>query len=258
VAPRRKTAPAAKAATAVRRKTAAAPGARRGSPNGATARARGAFFDVDKTILSQNSGTLFVKYLYEQGRATRLDLVKGLASYLQYKVNILDIDKFTKQTVKQLKGQSEAEMLAFCAKWYEEIVRNFIYPEARALIGRHLERGDVVALVTGATRYVAEPLAKDLGIDHTICTQLEVRNGMFTGRAVEPICFGAGKIYRLEKFVEGHRIDLALSYFYTDSISDLPLLEIVGHPQVVNPDPLLYRRATRRKWPISMFKSSWQ
>ncbi len=220
-------------------------------------KSRAAFFDVDKTILSTNSGTLFVKYLYEQGRATRLDLVKGLATYLQYKVNILDIDKFTKQAVKQLKGQSEAEMLAFCARWYEDVVRNFIYPEARDAIKRHLEEGSIVAIVTGATRYVAEPLAKDLGIDHVICTQLDVRQGMFSGRVVDPICFGEGKILKLRKFVEDHRIELAWSYFYTDSISDLPLLEIVGHPQVVNPDPLLYRQAARRKWPITMFSAVW-
>lgn len=220
------------------------------------ARSRAAFFDVDKTILSQNSGTLFVKYLYEQGRATRMDLVKGLATYLQYKVNILDIDRFTKQAVKQLRGQSEAEMVAFCARWYEDVVRNFIYPEARAAIQRHLQEGYVVAIVTGATRYVAEPLAKDLGIDHVICTQLDVRQGMFSGRVVEPICFGEGKILKLGKFVEEHRIELAWSYFYTDSISDMPLLEIVGHPQVVNPDPLLYRAAAKRRWPITMFNAA--
>ena len=222
------------------------------------ARSRAAFFDVDQTILSQNSGTLFVKYLYQQGRATRMDLVKGLATYLQYKLNILDIDKFTKQAVKQLKGQSESEMVAFCSRWYEDVVCNFIYPEARAAIQRHLAEGYIVAIVTGATRYVAEPLAKDLGIDHVICTQLDVRQGMFSGRVVEPICFGGGKILKLRKFVEEHRVELAWSYFYTDSISDLPLLEIVGHPQVVNPDPLLYRQAARRKWPITMFSSVWE
>ena len=222
------------------------------------ASARGAFFDVDKTILSQNSGTLFVKYLYEQGRATRMDLMKGLASYIQYKVNILNIDKFTKQTVETLKGQSEAEMVAFCEKWFEEVVRNYIYPEARELIRHHRDEGFTVALVTGATRYVAEPLARNLDIGHVICTQLEVRRGLFTGRAIEPICFGAGKIHWLTKFVEEHSVDLARSYFYTDSISDLPLLEVVGHPQVVNPDPLLYRRATKRRWPVTMFRSGLQ
>jgi HAD superfamily hydrolase (TIGR01490 family) len=214
-----------------------------------------AFFDVDKTIISQNSGTLFLKYLYEQGRASRMDLVKGLSSYLQYKVNLLDINKFTKQTVKALKGQSEAEMITFSEKWYEEVLQNYIYAEARSLIDRHLEEGYRVALVTGATRYVASPLARDLGIEHTICTALEVRRGLFTGRVEDPICFGEGKIIRLQNFVANERIDLARSYFYTDSISDLPLLEIVGHPQVVNPDPLLYRRATRRKWPVTMFGS---
>lgn len=215
-----------------------------------------AFFDVDKTIISQNSGTLFLKYLYEQGRATRMDLVRGLSSYMQYKLNLLDIDKFTKRTITVLKGQSEGEMVDFSLEWYDEVLRHYIYPEARALIARHLEDDYMVALVTGATRYVAEPLAKDLGISHILCTVLEVRRGLFTGRVVEPICFGEGKILKLRQFVEDHRIDLARSYFYTDSISDFPLLEVVGHPQVVNPDPLLYRRASRRKWPVTMFQAA--
>jgi putative phosphoserine phosphatase/1-acylglycerol-3-phosphate O-acyltransferase len=137
------------------------------------------------------------------------------------------------------------------------VVRNFIYPEAREAIKRHLREGYVVANVTGATRYDAEPLASDLGIEHVICTQLDVRQGMFSGRVVDPICFGEGKIHKLRQFVQDHRIELAWSYFYTDSISDLPLLEIVGHPQVVNPDPLLYRTASRRKWPITMFSAVW-
>ncbi len=227
------------------------------SPSGAPAPRRrtvaAAFFDVDKTIISQNSGTLFLKYLYEQGRATRMDIVKGLASYMQYKLNLLDIERFSKRTVVQFKGQSEAEMIAFSREWYDEVVRHYIYPEARTIINRHLEEEFMVALVTGATRYVAEPLARDLGITHVICTQLEVRRGLFTGRVEDPICFGEGKILKLRDFVAEHRIDLAKSYFYTDSISDLPLLEVVGHPQVVNPDPLLYRRAASRKWPVKMF-----
>ena len=77
--------------------------------------------------------------------------------------------------------------------------------------------------------------------------------GLFTGRVVEPICFEEGKIYWLQRFIEEYGIDLAKSWFYTDSITDLPLLDLVGHPVVTNPDPFLYREAARRRWPVRVF-----
>ena len=86
-----------------------------------------------------------------------------------------------------------------------------------------------------------------------VYTRLEVEDGLFTGRVVEPICFEEGKIFWLKKLIEDQNIDLARSWFYTDSITDIPLLDRVGHPVVVNPDPLLYRTALRRRWPVRLF-----
>ena len=80
-----------------------------------------------------------------------------------------------------------------------------------------------------------------------------MEDGRFTGRVIEPVCFEAGKIHWLEQLVATQRIDLARSWFYTDSITDLPLLELVGHPVVTNPDPRLYREASRRRWPVRFF-----
>ena len=77
-----------------------------------------------------------------------------------------------------------------------------------------------------------------------------MRDGRFTGEAVRPVCYGAGKIYWAERFAQRHGIDLERSYFYTDSITDLPVLERVGEPRVVNPDPRLRRAAVRRGWPV--------
>jgi phosphoserine phosphatase len=81
-----------------------------------------------------------------------------------------------------------------------------------------------------------------------------VEDGLFTGRVIEPICFEEGKIYWLQQFIEEHGIDLAKSWFYTDSITDLPLLDLVGHPVAANPDPLLYRAAVKRRWPVRFFE----
>ncbi len=214
----------------------------------------GAFFDMDKTILSENSGTLYMKYRYQRGELGRADLVQGLVAYLQYKAGWLDLRSWTRSMVSQFRGESEAALAAEARLWFREMVEPTIYPEAERLVREHLAAGHVVAIVSGATRFVVEPLAERLGIPHFLYTQLEVVDGRFTGRVIEPICFEEGKIYWLQQFIDEHRVDLARSYFYTDSVTDLPLLDLVGHPVVTNPDPFLYRIAVRRRWPVRLFE----
>jgi HAD superfamily hydrolase (TIGR01490 family) len=214
----------------------------------------GAFFDMDKTIIAENSASLFVQYRYQQGEIGNMDLLKGLGAYLQYKLGILDIRSWTVGMMEQFAGQSEAELERDALEWVEEMVVDSIYPEAASLISEHKARGHVVAIVSGATRFVVAPIADHVGVQHILYTKLEVEHGTFTGRVIEPICFEEGKIYWLQQFIELHHIDLAMSYFYTDSITDLPLLDIVGHPVATNPDPMLYRTAVKRRWPVRFFE----
>jgi putative phosphoserine phosphatase/1-acylglycerol-3-phosphate O-acyltransferase len=214
----------------------------------------GAFFDVDKTVLAENSGTLFLRALYERGEIDWKTLLSNLGSYVQYKLNLLDIERWTKRTMTQFRGRSERELVEEAVEWFEQYVQPTIYPEAREVVRWHNEEGHVVALVSGGTKFVVGPVAEHLGISHMMYTHLEVSDGVFTGRVLDPICFGEGKVYWLQQFVEQEHVDLARSYFYTDSITDLPLLELVGHPQVVNPDPLIYREAVRRRWPVRFFR----
>jgi HAD superfamily hydrolase (TIGR01490 family) len=213
----------------------------------------GAFFDMDKTLIAENSGTLFFKHRYQQGQMGGWDLAKGLAAYLQYKIGILDIQSWTKEMMVQFRGQSERTLVREANKIFEQWVKPAIYPEAHELVRRHREAGHVVVIVSGATKYVVRPLAECMGVKHFLYTRLETENGRFTGRVVEPVCFEEGKIYWLQQLVDQQRIDLARSWFYTDSITDLPLLELVGHPVVVNPDPRIYRTALRRRWPVRFF-----
>ena len=214
----------------------------------------GAFFDVDKTLISENSGSLYMKYRYARGEIGAWDLAKGLGAYLRYKAGILDIAAWTKGMMLQFRGQSEAELAAEAAEWFDEMVAETVYPDAARQVQEHLEAGHEVVIVSGATRFVVEPLAERLGVRHILYTRLEVEDGLFTGRVIEPICFEEGKIYWLQQLIEERGIELAKSYFYTDSITDLPLLELVGHPVVTNPDPLLYRAALKRHWPVRFFR----
>ena len=213
----------------------------------------GAFFDVDKTILADNSGTLYLRALWDRGEVDWQTLAVNLGSYLRYKLNLLNLERWTESTMLHFKGQSERELEREAAVWFEDYVRPTIYPEARTLIEKHREQGHVVALVSGANKFVLRPLADHLGVEHIMCTQLEVEEGAFTGRVLQPVCFGEGKIYWLQQLLEREGLDLAKSWFYTDSISDQPLLDLVGHPVIVNPDPLLYREARRRRWPVRIF-----
>jgi putative phosphoserine phosphatase/1-acylglycerol-3-phosphate O-acyltransferase len=213
----------------------------------------GAFFDMDKTLIAENSGSLYMRYKYQRGEITGVELMKGFGSYLQYKLGLLDIKNWTKNMMLQFRGQSESDLEKEAREWAQEMVVETIYPEARRLVDDHLTKGDVVAVVSGASRFVVRPIANHLGIEHMLYTRLEVEDGKFTGRVIEPICFEEGKIYWLQQFIEEHGIDLAKSYFYTDSVTDLPLLDIVGHPVVTNPDPLLYRTAVKRCWPVRFF-----
>jgi HAD superfamily hydrolase (TIGR01490 family) len=213
----------------------------------------GAFFDMDKTLIAENSGSLYMRYRRQRGEIGRMELLRGLGSYLQYKVGLLDIQNWTRSMSLEFRGRNEGELEAEAVRWVEEVVVDQIYPEARELVSDHLARGHVVVIVSGATHYVVGPIARCLGIEHMIYTRLEVVDGLFTGKVVEPVCFEEGKIYWLEKFIEEQGISLAKSWFYTDSVTDLPLLDLVGHPVVTNPDYMLYRIARKRCWPVKFF-----
>jgi len=107
-----------------------------------------------------------------------------------------------------------------------------------------------LVVLSAASVYVVKPLAERLNIPDYLCTYLEVKDGRFTGRLVEPVCFGPGKLLLAEEFAARNSIDLGQSYFYSDGYEDLPMLERVGHPVAVNPDRRLRRLAERRGWPI--------
>jgi putative phosphoserine phosphatase/1-acylglycerol-3-phosphate O-acyltransferase len=213
----------------------------------------GAFFDMDKTILSENSATLYMRHRYQRGEMSKRDLMRGIGAYIKYKIGILDIRSWTLDMLVQFSGQSEKLLEEEAIAWVEDSVVETIYPEAERLVDEHLGESHVVAIVSGATGFVVRPIAARLGIDHYLYTRLEVEGGLFTGRVIEPICFEEGKIYWLQQFIDEMGIDLAKSYFYTDSITDLPLLDLVGHPVATNPDPLLYRTAVKRRWPVRFF-----
>ncbi len=209
-----------------------------------------ALFDVDGTLIARNSATLYMRHLRRTGQARRRDLAWTLYYLLRYKLGRLDIDEALQESMRFVRGRTEAATRRDADEWYERDVRPWLYPQMADRVAEHRRAGHVVALVTSATRYLAAPLAAELGIEHFLVTQLVVRDGAFTGEAVRPLCYGAGKVHWARELADREGVDLAASYFYTDSITDLPLLEAVGLQRIVNPDLPLRRLAQHRGWPI--------
>jgi len=212
-----------------------------------------ALFDIDGTLIACQSGPLYMRHLRREGHVTALDLVRTFVFLVQYRLGLLDIQRATAASMGLVRGRREANVAEDCRRWYEREVRTYLRPAMAATVEAHRRAGHIPAILTSATRYLAEPLACELGIEHLLVTQLVVRDGVFTGEMVAPVCYGDGKVDWAERWAAAHDVDLAQSYFYTDSITDVPVLERVGEPRVVNPDPRLRREAARRGWPVLDF-----
>jgi len=214
----------------------------------------GAFFDLDRTLIARSSGELYIKVLREQGFLTRKDLAMIFLASILYRLNLLEPENLMKKFSHRFRGDSEQEMISFCKEWFQTTVKDYLYEDAIERVGEHREKGHTLAILTAATPYIAEPTGRFLGIEHALCTRLEVKDDLFTGEMILPICHGEGKLHWARRFCEERGIDLSRSYFYTDSISDLPVLLEVGHPVPVNPDLFLLREAKKRGWSVQTYR----
>lgn len=210
---------------------------------------KAAFFDMDNTLLSVDSGTSWTRFLYRRGELPASMVAKVLYWSTLYKLAVLDMESVVTKLCLDLRGDSEDEMIAKCDIWYREDVAPFIAPAARVAVEHHRQAGHLVVLATGSTVYAARPVARGVGIAHVLATELEVDAGTFTGRA-SALCFGHHKVTLAERWAADHGVDLGASYFYSDSFNDLPMLERVGTAIAVNADGRLRRHARRRGWAL--------
>lgn len=217
-----------------------------------------AFFDLDGTVLSTSSALLYVKYLRARppgktpfDRLPFTSVLRTLWYQLLYSANRIDMERVVSESARPLRGHPERMMIELCRTWFDEVVTGFIRPEMPALIESHRRAGHEICMLTGSTPYVTVPTCERLGIPHWLATRLEVASdGMFTGDIVRPLCYGAGKIHWAKSWAAERGVDLARSFFYTDSYTDLPMCEVVGKPVLVSPDRRLRRVARDRRWPI--------
>lgn len=211
---------------------------------------RAALFDLDRTLVRTDTASLYVKYQRDRGEASLRHTLRVAYWLVQYTLGVIDAPRVAERALSSLAGREEEPFRVSCEEWFRDYVRPHLCDEGRRAVDRHRAAGDLVAIVTGASPYAAWPAARELGIEHVACTELEVVDGRFTGRPVAPIGYGEGKITLATRLAEANGFALADATFYTDSATDLPLLERVGERVAVNPDMRLRRIAKQRGWRV--------
>jgi HAD superfamily hydrolase (TIGR01490 family) len=211
-----------------------------------------ALFDLDNTLLAGDSDFEWAQFLIEQGVLDgEVYEARNQAFYDQYKAGTLDINEFLDFQLKPLARHPRAVLEA----WHREFMLRKILPlvrdSARALVARH--RNDLRVVITATNSFVTAPIAREFGIEHLIATEPEQCEGEFTGSVLDTPCFREGKVQRLEAWLAsgGRSLDsFEASWFYSDSLNDLPLLKRVTHPVAVDPDDTLREYARRHGWPV--------
>lgn len=213
-----------------------------------------AFFDLDRTLIAANSATLWVRRELRTGHLSRMTAVRAAGWTFLYELGFARVEAALEGAVRSLAGQTESDMEARVAAFYEEEGRALLRPGALRAIERHVAAGDAIALLTSSSNYLGQHFADAVGAPHVLSNRFVVDpEGRFTGEPMRPWCFGAGKVHYAEALAQQLGADLRDCSFYTDSYSDLPVLERVGHPVVVHPDPRLRRAAVARGWPIEVW-----
>ncbi len=216
-----------------------------------------AFFDLDKTIISRSSSLALSRPMYRAGLVSRAQLLRG--AYAQMVYLLVGADEKKMERLKEgmlalTKGWDRAQVEDLVQDVILEVIDPYVYQEALDLMALHRSEGRRIYIVSSSPEEVVRPLARHFGVSGVLATRAEVGDdGKYTGE-LGFYCYGEGKAEAVRELAVRVGVDLAGSYAYTDSITDLPMLEAVGNPVVVNPDRELRKIAEEREWPIREFR----
>ncbi len=214
-----------------------------------------AFFDLDKTIIAGSSALAFSRPFRRRGLISRRAALRSVYAQLLLVLSGADadtMDLLRRRITALCTGWEVAQIRAIVAETLHEIVEPLVYAEATALIAEHRAQGDEIVVLSASGLEVVEPIAALVGADRCLATRMGVADGRYTG-VIEYYCYGEEKARAAAEIAAEGSYRLADCRAYSDSITDLPLLEAVGHPTAVNPDRALRREAVRRGWPILTF-----
>ena len=210
-----------------------------------------AIFDLDNTLIADDSDHQWGEFLIAN-KLVDVDAFKIANDqfFEDYKAGCLDIVKYQEFAHAPLTKYSQDELAALHQQFMAEVIEPLILPKAEALIEHHRQQGHTLLIITATNLFVTGPIAKRLGIDNILATEGEIKEGRYTGKMQGVPCFQAGKISRLDDWLSERDEETAGAYFYSDSHNDLPLLEQVDKPIVVDPDDTLRATAEDRHWEI--------
>lgn len=218
-----------------------------------------AFFDIDNTLVQGSSLILLAEELAKRRYIPMRELVPALAKQIRYRVsgseNADDIASGREQALSIVKGKSVEELKALCKDIVDRQMLNKAYEETIELAAMHIAAGQQVWLVSATPVQIGQALAERLGFTGALGTVAEEENGVFTGRLVGDILHGPGKKHAVAALAAIQRLDLAKCTAYSDSINDLPMLEMVGSPVAINPDRDLRRHAKAQGWLVRDYRS---
>ncbi|MGH2753689.1 MAG: HAD family hydrolase [Actinomycetota bacterium] len=214
-----------------------------------------AFFDLDKTIIARSSPLALGRSFFREGLIGRSFLLKSLYAQLVFHLMGADenkMERMRQEAARLTAGWEQERVRQVVTEVLEEVISPLIYAEALELMFEHREAGRMIVIVSSSPAEIVEPLADMLRVDQWIATRPQVKDGKYTGE-LDFYAYGPYKVDAMKELAEVHDIDLAGSYAYTDSITDLPMLQTVGHPVPVNPDKELRRVASERGWKVEWF-----
>jgi HAD-superfamily subfamily IB hydrolase, TIGR01490 len=215
-----------------------------------------AFFDLDKTIIAKSSALAFGRPFYKDGLISRREMVKAAYAQLVYRIGGADEQQMARirdHLANLCRGWRVDQVQQIVNETLHELISPYIYAEAAALIEEHRSAGRDVVVVSSSGEEMVRPIAEQLGIADVIATRMVVEDGRYTGE-VAYYAAGPTKAEAARKLAADRGYDLSECYAYSDSVSDIPLLEAVGHPTAVNPDRALRRIAAERGWPVLEFR----
>lgn len=215
-----------------------------------------AFFDLDKTVIAKSSALAFGRPFYRDGLITRRDVVKSAYAQLMFRLGGTDEQTMarTRDYLATLcKGWPVEQVRQIVAETLHELINPYVYAEAAAMIEQHQAAGRDVVLVSASGEEMVRPIGELLGVSDVIATRMTIEDGRYSG-AVQFYAAGPAKVEAVRQLARERGYDLAACYAYSDSSSDIPLLESVGHPSVVNPDRALRKLAVENGWPVLEFR----
>jgi HAD superfamily hydrolase (TIGR01490 family) len=208
------------------------------------------FFDLDRTIIKEISGRALAGRAFREGLMSWSSFTNAIYLYILYKLELRDPLKVIDEMVGWVKGMPEALLWEISSKVVREVLYPSVFMEAITEINIHKTKDAQVVILSSGLNSVCREMSEILVLDDMICSSLETNNGYLTGKPSGRLCFGKEKLYRLTGYCKMHNINEADSWYYGDSISDLPVLMAVGNPVCVNPDRKLKREALKRGWKI--------